>query len=567
MSELSNNKNSKLTDQYISEYNERLRKERTLSSLNSNVDSESDIKLDLSPSEIPHISNWKNDFGRSLDQLERAFSLKKNELTLLTQEVNKEKKELETLYNFKANISNFNNAIKLLNEKLDSLTNEYEDKKSSLVDEYDSYKVKLENDYVSEKHNYQVLFDDLKQDFESKKSVIDSELSCFEEQMKKKKLFWEDDKSKLLDDIQKDRLLFIEEKESISNQFRDEQALLEFNFIKLNEYYDSLLLSYSEKKSFLESEVNQIQLDYVKKYDDLTLSLNSLTSEVNQKLIHIEETQMLSFEAEFLYKYNKALLDSDLKDYENSAKHSLREQLLSIREDHDKELKNKEVFFLKQLDEDRETMLKEFQQKQAYLETQFDQKKISLEHDKRLEIKKEFDYLLSFEKEKYEEKIKQYELDLTVLKDRSLQSSSAKDSTIAELNESLTLLKMELSKLKVENDTLSDNTRKSIEVESNDRYQTLLHTYQKKYDAELLKSKKMIVSLEQDLNRKSAELVKSNIEIKKLKQMLNQSISSANQTRVFTKLSSSKMSNDDISKPSSNDSLNKVIRANSYESI
>lgn len=276
---------------------------------------------------------------------------------------------------------------------------------------------------------------------------------------------------------------------------------------------------------------------------------------------------MLSFEAEFLYKYNKALLDSDLKEYENSAKHSLREQLLSIREDHDKELKNKEVFFLKQLDEDRETMLKDFQQKQAYLETQFDQKKISLEHDKRLEIKKEFDYLLSFEKERYEEKIKQYELDLAVLKDRSLQSSSAKDSTIAELNETLTLLKMDLSKLKVENETLSDNTRKSIEVESNDRYQTLLQTYQKKYDAELLKSKKMIVSLEQDLNTKSAELVKSNIEIKKLKHMLNQSISSANQSRVFTKFSSSNMSNEDISKSSSNESLNKVIRANSYDSI
>lgn len=80
----------------------------------------------------------------------------------------------------------------------------------------------------------------------------------------KKKLFWEDDKLKLLDDIQKERLLFIEEKESISNQFSEEQALLEFNFTKLNEYYDSLLSSFSEKRFFLNLRLIKFNLIMLK---------------------------------------------------------------------------------------------------------------------------------------------------------------------------------------------------------------------------------------------------------------------------------------------------------------
>ena len=119
MSPNSGNNDSKMTDKHISEYNERLKKERDLTIFDSELKHKEQSNFS-SPIEkhVNTISTWKSDFGRSLDQLERAFSAKRHELDSIDKKILEEKQELEKLYKFKVNVVNLNNVIRFLNEIL-----------------------------------------------------------------------------------------------------------------------------------------------------------------------------------------------------------------------------------------------------------------------------------------------------------------------------------------------------------------------------------------------------------------------------------------------------------------
>ena len=100
----------------------------------------------------------ESDFGRSLDQLERAFSAKRLELDKLKQTIDDEKLELERLYKFKANVMNMNNIIRFLNEKSEALSTEYEEKKLALTKEYSDLQEDLKKRSFEQKSEYEVEF-------------------------------------------------------------------------------------------------------------------------------------------------------------------------------------------------------------------------------------------------------------------------------------------------------------------------------------------------------------------------------------------------------------------------
>ena len=93
-------------------------------------------------------------------------------------------------------------------------------------------------------------------------------------------------------------------------------------------------------------------------------------------------------------------------------------------------------------------------------------------------------------------------------------------------------------------------------MQSEERYEALLDTYRKKFELDLNRSKTLTMSLEKELNNKSADLVKSNLEVKKLQRLLSKYMTEENQSTTFVRFDNTKVPGADA---------DKVIRANSYE--
>ena len=87
-----------------------------------------------------------------------------------------------------------------------------------------------------------------KQSIDEKNSELQADLTLYEDQMNKKKLYWENHKKKYLQELQDKKIIFYEEKDTIATQLKEEEALIQFNYIQLSEYFEKQSLILLQKK-------------------------------------------------------------------------------------------------------------------------------------------------------------------------------------------------------------------------------------------------------------------------------------------------------------------------------